>query len=439
MEYLLDYDYKEESKKNNRFNIIKLLGEGSFSKTYSAFDTILEKKVALKIEKPEKEKRVLKMEYDTLKVLQKCNSVPIVYDFIENSDDKSFIVMELLGINISNFIKLFNPDVVSCVNILVQMLCSIEDIHNLGYVHRDIKPSNFVMGNKEGTNKDKIYIVDFGLAKNHLDKNGNPHTPKKQSEFRGTLTYASMNAHNKKELGRRDDLFSFFFIVLEMLGVKLPWRDSSKKANREEVAKNKDLCLNNPDNFIFLNQVTHREELRKIFDHIIKLNYETKPNYLYIKEILENIQDKIIFGHEKIRKLSSLEEVFLEKENENIKKEVAQEPKNLLVNKRLPPQLNHQSTFIKENPIVKSHNDNLDEYEDIIVENKLMLNSDKICSNDYPPHKKSSFEEGNSKLKPIIVNILKKQVNETTLFDIIFLYHFQYNKLFTRKRKPKGS
>lgn len=86
------------------------------------------------------------------------------------------------------------------------MLYSIEQLHNRGFIHRDIKPSNFVVG--KGKNKSKVYMVDFGLAKMHLDVNGKnfnklisylgqPLEQRKNADFRGTVTYASLNAHNK--------------------------------------------------------------------------------------------------------------------------------------------------------------------------------------------------------------------------------------------------
>ena len=51
---------------------------------------------------------------------------------------------------------------------MLQMLTSIENVHKAGMVHRDIKPSNFVMG-KTDEDKHKVYLVDFGLAKDHMN------------------------------------------------------------------------------------------------------------------------------------------------------------------------------------------------------------------------------------------------------------------------------
>ena len=110
--------------------------------------------------------------------------------------------MELLGKNVANFKKHrldFNP--IMALDILIQMLNSIEALHDRGYIHRDIKPTNFVMGNivpLDPKSEFKVYMVDYGLAKMHLDKNSKPLPQRLHTEFRGTLTYASLNAHNKK-------------------------------------------------------------------------------------------------------------------------------------------------------------------------------------------------------------------------------------------------
>lgn len=45
-----------------------------------------------------------------------------------------------------------------------------------------------------------------------------------QADFRGTISYASLNAHLKIELSRRDDLWSFYFVILEFLDENIPWK-----------------------------------------------------------------------------------------------------------------------------------------------------------------------------------------------------------------------
>jgi len=71
------------------------------------------------------------------------------------------------------------------------MLDAIEIVHDAGFIHWDVKASNFVLD----SNGDSVYIVDFGLAKLHMSK-GKVRAARKRVDFRGTVSFASLNAHN---------------------------------------------------------------------------------------------------------------------------------------------------------------------------------------------------------------------------------------------------
>ena len=70
-----------------------------------------------------------------------------------------------------------------------------------------------------------MFIVDFGLAKKHLDDHMHPLAQRKKADFRGTVSFASLNAHNNIDLSRRDDLWSLYFVILDFLNEKLKWRE----------------------------------------------------------------------------------------------------------------------------------------------------------------------------------------------------------------------
>ena len=75
-----------------------------------------------------------------------------------------------------------------------QMIERIEYIHNKTYIHRDVKPDNFVVG--YGKKSSKIYMIDFGLAKKYVLKEGNSHIPYKDNKnLTGTARFASLNTH----------------------------------------------------------------------------------------------------------------------------------------------------------------------------------------------------------------------------------------------------
>lgn len=108
--------------------------------------------------------------------------------------------MELLGENVEQYKKNIDFNEIIVYDILAQMLESIRNVHDKGYIHRDIKPTNFVMSKEiePGEKTKTVYMVDFGLSKIHLDKNKNPIAAGKNTDFKGTLNYASLNAHLKK-------------------------------------------------------------------------------------------------------------------------------------------------------------------------------------------------------------------------------------------------
>lgn len=117
---------------------------------YHAIDHKHNCEVALKMEKADKAKKILIGEYDFLKKLKGKQGIVQVREFIKQDQPgkQNFIVMELKGQNLANYKKAqgrsFSPLV--AINILLQMLEAIENVHREGIIHRDVKPSNFVMG-----------------------------------------------------------------------------------------------------------------------------------------------------------------------------------------------------------------------------------------------------------------------------------------------------
>ena len=319
--------------------LIEQIGEGAFSKLYSAYDFRLNKQVALKIEKNNK-KTLLKKEFEIYTSLQDLSCIPKIYNYIKNITNEkeenkqlNCIEMELLGKNLFLFKKTFNYyNNILAYDIISQCLNCIQKIHNLGIIHRDIKPSNFCLY-KEDEKKIilnyknniyfkhdfTVYLIDFGLVRK-INEKKTTNDEVNSNGFIGTLTYASLSAHNKEELSKKDDLWSFFFMLLELLNEKLPWRNCSFD-NEKEIIETKIKCINEPEKYLFLTSTKNNKEIFNIFNYIKNLKSDSEPDYEYILNqlsILKNKEiQKIYYNYEIKNQILNLQKNLMTK-NSNI-------------------------------------------------------------------------------------------------------------------------
>lgn len=103
------------------------------------------------------------------------------------------------------------------------MISRIEYVHSKSFIHRDIKPDNFLMG--IGRHCNKLYIIDFGLAKKFRDTRTSQHIDYREDKsLTGTARYASINAHLGIEQSRRDDIEGLGYVIMYLNVATLPWQ-----------------------------------------------------------------------------------------------------------------------------------------------------------------------------------------------------------------------
>ena len=120
-----------------------------------------------------------------------------------------------------------------------QMISRIEYIHNRHFLHRDIKPDNFCVGLNKTSHK--IFVIDFGLAKRYIQRDGR-HIPYREGKnLTGTARYASINTHLGIEQGSlsyntacRDDMESIGYVIMYFLRGMLPWQGLKANNKREK-------------------------------------------------------------------------------------------------------------------------------------------------------------------------------------------------------------
>ncbi|KAL7057740.1 hypothetical protein AAHC03_017163 [Spirometra sp. Aus1] len=272
----------------DRWKVLKKLGGGGFGEIYEAQDALTQQKVAIKVESSQQTKQVLKMEVAVLKRLQ---GKPHVCRFIGcgRNDQYNYIVMSLQGRNLAELRRSTRRgyfSISTTVRLGRQILTAIENIHAVGFLHRDIKPSNFALGNGIGpgsVSPRTIVMLDFGLARQYTTTNGEIRPPRQVAGFRGTVRYASVNAHLNKELGRHDDLWSLYYMLAEFITGELPWR---KIKDKEQVGIMKQTFdQNNLLKFM-------PREFRAFLEHIQSLTYFDKPDYQFLQSLLSNYMER---------------------------------------------------------------------------------------------------------------------------------------------------
>ncbi|EUB59989.1 Tau-tubulin kinase [Echinococcus granulosus] len=164
------------------------------------------------------------------------------------------------------------------VRLSAQMLDAIEAVHDSGFLHRDIKPSNFAMGRGTGTASHTLYLLDFGLARQYTNTEGEVRPARPVAGFRGTVRYASRNAHANRELGRHDDLWSMFYMLVEFASGQLPWR---RLKDKEQVGQ-----IKQSYNHLSLARCLP-SEYRSFLEHIESCSYPDRPDYGMLRSLIQ--------------------------------------------------------------------------------------------------------------------------------------------------------
>ncbi len=273
----------------SKYLIRKKIGKGSFGTVYQGINTSNNEKIALKVEKREKnDSGTLENEALRLVYLQ-GEGVPCVYCY-GNNLYHNLLVEELLGKSLEDLFNLYGkPFSLKTVCVLgIEMIKRIQYIHSKYYIHRDIKPDNFMIG--RGQNEKKIYIIDFGLAKKYYSVSKAQHIKFITGKHLiGTARYCGRNAHRGYEQGRRDDIESIGYVLMYFLLGILPWQGLKVRKNEdhfEKIAQKKystsfeELTSGQPEEFLLY------------FKHVEKLEFEDQPNYIYLIGLFQKVIDK---------------------------------------------------------------------------------------------------------------------------------------------------
>jgi len=204
---------------SGRYEIIKSIGEGGMANVYVGIDTILNRKVAIKVLRGDlatDEKFVRRFQREALSA--SSLSHPNIVEMYDVGEDEGtyYIIMEYIeGKTLKQLIKKRGSITLSeAIDIMLQLTDGIAQAHDSYIIHRDLKPQN-VMIKDDGT----IKITDFGIA---VALNSTQLT--QTNSVMGSVHYIPPEQASGKGSTIRSDIYAMGILFYELLTGSLPFR-----------------------------------------------------------------------------------------------------------------------------------------------------------------------------------------------------------------------
>ncbi len=206
------------------FRLETEIGQGGFGSVFRAWDTRLERAVAVKLPRMKRMSRrqaeLFVREAQAAAQLCDPNIVP-VYE-VGRDGDRVYIVSKLIeGVTLVDWIKQCPRSFREIAQVIAKVASAMQRAHDRGVIHRDLKPRNVMMDEN-----DEPHVTDFGLA-----KRDDPTliTVTVRGDVIGTPAYmppeqAEGNAHG---VDRRGDVYSMGVMLYELIAGKRPFRGES--------------------------------------------------------------------------------------------------------------------------------------------------------------------------------------------------------------------
>ena len=215
--------YEEGTVLAGRYRVHRRLGEGGMGRVYEAEHLELGRRVAVKVmrRKYADQKAMVERFRVEARSASKIGhpNVVQVFDYGTTAAGEGFIVMELLtGAPLSEVIKQQGPmELGRALSILSEVATALRAAHQSGVIHRDLKPANIFLIRVNADERERVRVLDFGMAKLiDIVASGDHGGLTQAGEILGTPEYMAPEQAIGGEIDRRIDIYALGCVAYEM-------------------------------------------------------------------------------------------------------------------------------------------------------------------------------------------------------------------------------
>ena len=201
------------------YQLEERLGQGGMAVVFRAYDSRLDRRVALKLMAPgfsddDAFRQRFMQESRAAAAVDHPHIIP-VFEAGE-ANGVLFLAMRMVrGGDVRSLIDRNGPlPPARAAEIVAQVASALDAAHARGLVHRDVKPANMLLEAGPGADRpDHVYLSDFGLTKTSLAASGLTAT----GQFMGTVEYVAPEQIESRPLDGRCDQYALACSAFEML------------------------------------------------------------------------------------------------------------------------------------------------------------------------------------------------------------------------------